>query len=88
MEDYKEKLEFIRQSGNDKYYWKEVAECMKSLQELVDRATPKKPINTVVIDDITEDACPSCSSLNITSEEMCYEHKHCPDCGQALDWSK
>ena len=59
------------------------------LQELVDRATPKKPryeadgyCNGVLVYDTWR--CPNCE----TRYEVDYdEFKYCPKCGQAIDWS-
>ncbi len=47
------------------------------LQELVGKATPKKP---------KKDGCPFCGMPNIRSEEWDNEFDYCPNCGQALDW--
>ena len=51
------------------------------LQELVDKATPKKPIDSF---------CPICGSYDIEVNIVRIgweKQKHCPDCGQAIDWS-
>ena len=62
----------------------------KLLQELVDKATPKKVIiekeehdGTHYDEPYTEThlICPTCKS------DECY-NKYCPICGQALDWSE
>lgn len=44
---------------------------------------PKKPLNkTLANDDYAwEWTCPLCRVVNVSPE-----YKHCPDCGQALDW--
>ena len=58
-----------------------------TLQELVDKATPKKTL-TAFADGVTADGsivqktalvCPSCKSLLVERQ------KYCPSCGQALD---
>lgn len=70
----------------------EAIECLKSnkptsgyvmLQESIDIAIkalekqiPKKPIDRCMYKE-----CPTCGNVEI---EFC---KHCPDCGQQLDWS-
>ena len=51
------------------------------IQELVDKATPKKPIDSF---------CPICGSYDIEVNIVRIgweKQKHCPDCGQAIDWS-
>ena len=58
------------------------------LQELVDRATPKKPDITV-----HNGFCPNCHQafgLERTKEAMIrpYWLSFCPYCGQAIDWSE
>lgn len=58
-------------------YW----ESKNILQELVERATPKKLVTTRYTR-----RCPSCnrqmSGINNAHPNM----KFCPNCGQALDW--
>lgn len=57
-------------------------EDLALLQQLVDKATPKKPIDSF---------CPICGSYEIEVQVVGYgweKQKHCPDCGQAIDWSK
>ena len=46
------------------------------IQELVERATPKKP---------NKNGCPNCNSRRIYWLD---KMKNCCDCGQSLDWSK
>lgn len=69
-----------------------------TLQELVDKATPKKPIKnkmrqgkTSSIDKLFElkdtYTCPNCGNAlleHYMNESQ--ETRHCWDCGQALDW--
>lgn len=60
----------------------------KKLQELVDKATPKKVLNTELhhIDAILKRTkCPQCS--NYTYGFRYSVIKFCRHCGQALDWS-
>lgn len=61
------------------------------LQELVDRATPKKPkiraFNEAksweCVNYLTErEACPLCERKFIC------KYKYCPNCGQRIDWSE
>ena len=62
-------------------------EELYTLNELVERATPKKVKD---YHDCTK-MCPSCH--NILSQDLQYGGRHhtiskfCPECGQALDWS-
>ena len=63
------------------------------IQELVDKATPKKPIAEYVVDG-RYCVCPECGAL---LDEECllktYKclregHQYCHVCGQAIDWSE
>lgn len=61
---------------------------LKTLQELVDKATPKKPDITV-----HNGFCPNCHQafgLERTKEAMIRPRwfSFCPYCGQAIDWSE
>ena len=72
----------VYQKGKE---WKEeikkydaVGENLHTLQELVDKATPK------MVKKFAENAgdCPNCDRIVRN-----YNHSYCPYCGQALDWS-
>ena len=56
---------------------------VEELQELVDKETPMKPINTYKIDFGPDDCgdCSKCESL------VNYLMVYCYKCGQKLDWS-
>jgi transcription initiation factor IIE alpha subunit len=63
---------------------------LKTLQELVDKATPKKPDK--VIDDFCDDTweyyfCPNCEK-EVECENAVDDTPYCPFCGQALKWSE
>lgn len=65
-------------------------EDIKLVQELVDRATPKKPINKTKGDEHIQYEncniviCPHCGKrLKLKSKG-----KYCDKCGGALDWNK
>lgn len=72
-----------------------------TLQELVDRATPKKPaFDKTWEDEETKDIynedysinenvckCPNCHKRSIYDFEYGVRFNHCHECGQALDWS-
>ena len=58
----------------------------QTLEELVDRATPMKPIKGKIYDEFIDvecliDVCPNC-------EHVVYENQCCSnnDCRQAIDW--
>lgn len=58
---------------------KKVKHCFDTLEKLVDKATPKKPIkhfNSFY-------RCENCGEL---FQNHHYQN-NCPNCGQALDWS-
>jgi rubrerythrin len=57
---------------------------LKTLQELVDKETPKEPDK--IIDDFCDDTyeyyfCPRCEN-----EVIVLDDTYCPFCGQALKW--
>lgn len=57
------------------------------LQELVDKATPRKPVGYNYEHDYTyfsyvRHYCPSCEN------KVEVKNTYCPHCGQALDWSE
>ena len=93
MNKYQDALEFLRSEdvtawGNDKleilYFH------LDNIEELVEKATPKKP--DYEADGYDENGeliydtwiCPNCDK----KYEVDYdEYDHCPNCGQAIDWS-
>lgn len=76
-------------------------ECVDKLQELVDKATPKKPcFDELYKDEETTSIydenrwidpilciCPNCGKKAIHDFEYDENFKHCTNCGQAIDWS-
>jgi hypothetical protein len=72
MNKYKKELDNVC-----KYLSKPIK--LVNLQELVERATPKKVLKSNVYADKKE--CPNCYSIRI-------QYRHCPHCGQALDWEE
>lgn len=65
----------------------------KLLQELVDKATPKKPKINHYDNDCTKIICPNdcriqLNGLNKDNEIASFTHEYCPKCGQAIDWSE
>ena len=85
----------LLESGGD-MRWSLVKESMDKFKELVDKATPKKPI-IKQYKNSEHYLCPNCKNYRFGiidygeyknewrkgSELMLY----CPKCGQALDWS-
>lgn len=103
MNKYQEALEFLRSEditarGNDKFellYFH-----LDNIEELVDKATPKKPIKEENLIDYDEfdtvksfynsiSSCPNCKELLFDENDDIdfKESPHCPYCGQKLDWS-
>lgn len=78
----------------EKYCNSIAKEKFDNLQELVDKATPKKPLPNKKIEKgkyITWN-CPNCnkyisSGYYYPPLRMAYNHNYCGECGQKLDWS-
>lgn len=94
MNKYQEALKFFKKVANriplkfanDKFC-EQYDESLILIKELVDKVTPKKPINkaTYNYDDVPFTAlCPNCK------ENLGYESKgvynYCPKCGQRILW--
>lgn len=60
-------------------------EHIDRLQELVDKATPKKPRPLFLQMAFMPYKCPICEEL---VNDKKYKYKYCPNCGQKLDWSE
>lgn len=78
-----EKLKFF----NGIRVFEDDEKALSILQELVDKETPKKPLefssNITNSEDVyTFNACPNCRKYLYVSQ------KYCDVCGQALDWSE
>ena len=92
MNEYQEALGFLKESAYENYlrHYVQTSEekvtLFKSseyLQELVDRATPKKPKNWTAerrLNGKVEFNCPLCN--RIYNERVNF----CASCGQAIDW--
>lgn len=95
MNKYQEALDKIE---NAAYYGGEKGDNIELLQELVDRATPKKPI---------DDKCPHCGEETVTHDildqeldydyednmllsysTITYNNEFCYNCGQAIERSE
>lgn len=99
MNKYQEALEFLRSEnvtawGNDNFellYFH-----LDNIEELVDKATPKKPIkhyykstSFIFVKHQSIYTCPRCGNacLKHYTENERNENNYCYDCGQKLDWS-
>ena len=100
MNNYHDKLETIKKYVLDQKYARYTSAsirpilryCLKVLQELVDKETPKEPIlYTDVIhgEEVNVYECQNCGSFlgyeNECKEEY-YQSIYCSVCGQRLDW--
>ena len=54
---------------------------IETMFELVERATPKKPIGT-----LWSYCCPNCQSSEVVNENS-GNNNFCGNCGQAIDWN-
>ena len=87
MNKYQEALDYLRWIGSDGYYKKKREKSFDVLQELVDKATPMKPIQL----EERKYSCPSCAmafKLKTLVKDMFVNNQYCDVCGQRLDWSK
>ena len=92
MSEYTEAISSIYFTMHNRVKPKTLGHCedknLEVLEELVERATPKKPDITV-----HNGFCPNCHQafgLERTKEAMIRPRwfSFCPYCGQALDWGK
>ena len=85
MNKYQEAFEYIKnycELDDDCIRWPLYQRSIKSLKELVDKATSKKPKRFIDKFYISPYKCPVCKTIPHT-----YTQKYCDECGQALDWS-
>lgn len=91
MNKYQESLDNFVKALSHFTNFKSIHDWKSDLQELVDRATPKKPINqsTPVV---RQGYCPNCKGelrkLRSRNEVVLEGQLYCCSCGQALDWSE
>lgn len=90
----------VRQIGYEAYK-NLYSEDFDNLQELVDKATPKRPIlNKIWEDEDTKNiydeygrinetlcVCPNCGESDIYDFEYNTRFKCCSNCGQVIDWN-
>jgi hypothetical protein len=85
------KYEVKRITSIAKYLQNFYFSSCETLQELVERATPKKPLD-VCTPVVKWGLCPVCkgelNKLGGKPNRVFSNQKYCPDCGQALDWSE
>lgn len=81
-EDYQDALnDIIHNTLNN---WEYKNDSFWLMQELVDRATPKKPVGSW-----PDYLCPNCKKSLYWDDETCdyiYEN-YCIHCGQQIDWN-
>lgn len=91
MNKYQDSLDNFVKALSHFTKFKSIHDWKSDLQELVDRATPKKPINqsTPVV---RQGYCPNCKGelrkLGSRNEVVLEGQLYCSSCGQALDWSE
>lgn len=72
-------------NSNDEWNNKLFEEDKETINELVERATSKKPIGD--LDSVPHYRCPVCYG-GVKMYENSYVFPYCHHCGQALDWSE
>ena len=92
MNRYQEALRFLKESACENYFRQQVQtreekvtifKSSEYLQELVDKATPKKPVNWKAerrVNGKVEFNCPVCNRLYTERVNFC------ASCGQMIDW--
>lgn len=93
MNKYQEALGFLKENACENYFRQYVQTCEKRvtisksskyLQELVDKATPKKlkgwTVGRLSNNRGIEFNCPTCDTVHHN------KFNFCPNCGQAIDW--
>ena len=86
MNKYQEALDYLK-NGNLFGELSNVA--LDSIEELVDKEIPKKPTISYSIIGEENSYCPNCvSRFSRTVAYARVAYKHCPECGQAIDWSE
>ncbi len=87
MNKYQEALNNVKRVYIESDHYDE--EDIRLLQELVDKATPKKPIEKELWHGGIASKCPECGYCLTNSMLPCdTQYKFCPDCGQKIDWEE
>ena len=77
--------------------WPLYQKSIKTFKELVDKATPKKPIkrkeNDIVMGSYIAYDCPCCKQEQVLifkkeNKIAGFKARYCHKCGQALDWEQ
>lgn len=88
MNKYQEALDRIEETyynlDNCLSAMKRFGKDVQTLSELVDKATPKKPIIIPNNMNLLAYRCPVCVKRTYTN----FRKNYCSECGQALDWSE
>lgn len=95
MNRYQQALNTLREKGYTNHFQPITLEYQypnefKILQELVDKATPKKLKSKTDKDGRLLWVCPTCGDVYMkfwSDVETIQCRKHCDECGQAFDWS-
>lgn len=82
--------ESFNEGGIDEEEYNESLKSYDLLQELVDKATPEKPLIAFIDGAVADGSvvqktivvCPSCKSLLVEGQN------YCTDCGQAIDFGE
>ena len=77
MKDYQEDLDYLRERCKGMEAPFPIRSAIDSLQELVDKEKPEKPIEAGC-----HFVCPNCKKAFVEKPERC------PHCGQRLDWGE
>ena len=94
MNKYQEALEYLTEEAHSNYFRKYVQTSKeKALQELVNKAIPKKPkeiLEEAYCGEIPSEKeifylCPVCNEF--VGDEYDNNNYYCPNCGQAINWS-
>ena len=94
MDKYQEALdELVSQTDQEIVYHDEINGFKSTLQELVDKATPKKPILEYVIDG-SYYKCSVCGALilekvmaeSVNGDLLKEDCSYCSRCGTKVDW--
>jgi transcription initiation factor IIE alpha subunit len=82
MNKYQEAFDYYWKVYNEHHLGMLARHYIDILQELVDKATPKKTIRFIDKFYVSPYKCPVCKTIPHTVYQ-----KYCDECGQALDWS-
>jgi hypothetical protein len=90
MNKYQKAFWNIIQSINDNRPTDDCGQDLNIIQELVDKATPKKIAYVKIFGNYVS-TCPTCTcgvfSKDDVGNPIMYKAKCCANCGQELDWS-